>query len=325
MRYVLRRVGQAALVLWAAYTATFLLLYVLPGDAVDQLFDPTRISAATAGEKEQMRAYYGLDDPLVVQYLGRLAAALQGDLGLSIQTGRPVTEELARVLPATLVLSGFALALAVVLALVVAVSAVVTTSRRWRNALLALPPAAVSIPGFVIGLVLLQVFSFQLHWFPSIGDQGLTTLVLPGVALAITVSAPIAQLLAGNLLHEGDQPYATTAAAKGFGRIAVTLRELLRNATLPAFTMAGLVLGNLLAGAIIIETVFSRTGIGRLAETAVRTQDIPVVQGVVLLGAFIFVAVNLAVDLVYPLLDPRLRTGRPGTTRTAARVEAVRL
>ena len=316
-RYVLRRLGQAVFVLWAAYTITFLLLYVLPSDAVDLLFDPTRISTELETEKDRIRVYYGLDQPPWVQYVTQLTRLLGGDLGYSIQTGKPVAATILEVLPQTIVLSLAALTLAIVIAFVLAITAV-STSKPWlSNLLKSIPPAFVSVPVFIVGLVLMQVFSFQLHWFPSIGDQGLPTLVLPAVTLAIPIAGPIAYLLIRSSTIELAKPYVTTAIAKGYRPLQVIWRDVLRNAMLPALTLAGLTFGNLLAGAIIVETVFSRTGIGRLSETAVRTQDIPVVQGVVLFGALVFVTVNLVVDLVYPLLDPQLRAEISAGTATS--------
>jgi peptide/nickel transport system permease protein len=315
--YVIRRIGQAVFVLWAAYTITFLLLYVLPSDAVDLLFDPTRISTELESEKERLRTYYGLDQPPWAQYITQLTHLLGGDLGYSIQTGKPVGATIAEVLPQTIVLSVAALGLAIALAFVLAITAV-STSRPWlSNLLKSIPPAFVSVPVFIVGLVLMQVFSFQLHWFPSIGDQGLPTLVLPAITLAIPIAGPLAYLLIRSSTIELSKPYVTTALAKGYRPLQVIWRDVLRNAMLPALTLAGLTFGNLLAGAIIVETVFSRTGIGRLSETAVRTQDIPVVQGVVLFGAVVFVAVNLTVDLVYPLLDPKLRAEIGAGTATS--------
>ena len=316
-RYVVRRIGQAVFVLWAAYTITFILLYVLPSDAVDLLFDPTRLSTELEAEKDRIRVYYGLDQPPWVQYLTQLARLLTGDLGYSIQTGKPVGATILDVLPPTIILSTAALSLAVVLAVILAITAVSTTRPWLSNLLKAIPPAFVSVPVFIVGLVLMQVFSFQLHWFPSIGDKGLPTLVLPAVTLAVPIAGPLAYLLIRSSTIELRKPYVTTAIAKGYRPVQVIWRDVLRNAMLPALTLAGLTFGNLLAGAIIVETVFSRTGIGRLSETAVRTQDIPVVQGVVLFGALVFVSVNLLVDLVYPLLDPKLRAEISAGTATS--------
>ncbi|WP_019926100.1 ABC transporter permease [Nocardia sp. BMG111209] len=308
LRYVAAKFAQALFVVWGAYTVTFALLYVLPYDAVDVLFDPSQGDLLTAGDKHDARVYYGLDRSLFGQYAHRLGAAIHGDFGRSTRTGQDAWSMIVGTLPQTALLAVTALVLAVLLAAVVALVAAYT-QRRWLAEFFAtLPAAGVSVPVFLVGLAVLQVFSFRLGWFPPIGNDGPATLVLPAVTLAIPVAAPIARLLLENLdsgLHAG---YVTVSLAKGATRLWVLVREVLRNAALPALTIAGVTFGNLLAGAVIVETVFSRSGLGRLTQTAVRTQDVAVVQGAVVLAALVFVIVNLVVDLIYPLLDPRLRT-----------------
>ncbi|MEU1168597.1 ABC transporter permease, partial [Streptomyces sp. NPDC005921] len=181
------------------------------------------------------------------------------------------------------------------------------TSRRWlRQLLLSLPPLGVSVPTFWVGLLLVEAFSFRLRWFPAFGNDGLRGLVLPALTLALPTGALVAQVLAKSLLTALDQAYVETARAKGAGRWRVHLRHALRNASLPALTVVGLLVGQLIAGSVVVETVFSRDGLGRVTAAAVTAQDIPLVQGVVVFGALIFVATNLVVDLVYPLLDPRI-------------------
>ncbi|MFD5177938.1 ABC transporter permease [Nocardia sp. NPDC058379] len=307
-RYVLAKLGQAAFVVWGAYTLTFVLLYVLPYDAVDMLFDPSQGDLVTEQDKQNSRVYYGLDQHLLGQYADRLLDAVRGDFGVSTRTGEQVWPLIVSVLPQTALLAGTALALAVVLAFAVAATAGYTRSRWLADLVATLPAAGVSVPVFLVGLALLQVFSFQLGWFPPIGNAGVTALVLPAVTLAIPVSAPIAQLLIENFDAELRAGYVTVSVAKGATRLWVLVREVVKNAALPALTIAGVTFGNLLAGAVIVETVFSRAGLGRLTETAVRTQDVPLVQAVVVFAALVFVSVNFVVDLVYPLVDPRLRS-----------------
>ncbi|MEV0248914.1 ABC transporter permease [Nocardia sp. NPDC050712] len=307
-RYVLAKAGQAVFVVWGAYTVTFLLLYVLPYDTVDLLFNPSDGDMITAADKDNARAYYGLDHNLAGQYLSRLLGAAHGDFGISTRTGEQVWPLVLSVLPQTALLAGVALALAVVLAFAVALWAAYTRSRWLADLLATVPAAGVSVPVFLVGLAVLQVFSFQLGWFPPIGNDGVAALVLPAVTLAIPVSAPIAQLLIKNLDLGLRAGYVTVSVAKGATRFQVLVRDVLKNAGLPALTIAGVTLGQLLAGAVIVETIFSRAGLGRLTETAVRTQDVPVVQAVVVFAALVFVTVNFAVDLIYPLLDPRLRS-----------------
>jgi len=306
-RYAIKRLAQAVGVLWAAYTVSFLILDFLPGDPVTAMagagldsgqVDPAQLAA--------LRHEYGFDKPILVQYADYLGKAVRGDFGDAVSTGRPVTSTLADALPQTLQLTGAALLLAVVLGGGLAVLATYT-SRRWlRQLLLSLPPLGVSVPTFWTGLLLVETFSFRLHWFPAFGNDGLRGLVLPAVTLAIPTGAQVAQVLAKSLLTALDQAYVETARAKGAGRWRVHLRHALRNASLPALTVVGLLVGQLIAGSVVVETVFSRDGLGRVTAAAVTAQDIPLVQGVVVFGALIFVVTNLIVDLVYPLLDPRI-------------------
>lgn len=306
-RYVIKRLAQAVGVLWAAYTVSFVVLDFLPGDPVTAMasagmdsgeVDPARLAA--------LRHEYGFDKPVLMQYADYLGRAVRGDFGDSISTGRPVTATLTDALPQTLQLTGAALLLAVLLGGGLAVVATYT-SRRWlRQLLLSLPPLGVSVPTFWVGLLLVETFSFRLRWFPAFGNDGLRGLVLPALTLAIPTGAQVAQVLAKSLLTALDQAYVETARAKGAGRWRVHLRHALRNASLPALTVVGLLVGQLIAGSVVVETVFSRDGLGRVTAAAVTSQDIPLVQGVVVFGALIFVATNLLVDLVYPLLDPRI-------------------
>ncbi|GAA3564546.1 ABC transporter permease [Amycolatopsis ultiminotia] len=306
-RYVIRRLAQAVGVLWAAYTVSFLVLDFLPGDPVSAMAgggsDSTPIDPAQIA---RLRHEYGFDKPVFLQYLDYLGKALRGDFGDSISTGRSVTSTLAAALPQTLELAGAALLLAVLFGGGLAVVATYTNRRWLRQGLLSLPPLGVSVPTFWIGLMLVELFSFRAGWFPAFGNDGLGGLVLPAVALAIPTGAIVAQVLAKSLLTTLDEAYVETAKAKGAGRVRIHLRHALRNASLPALTVVGLLAGQLMANSVVIETVFSRDGLGRVTAGAVTVQDIPLVQGVVVFGSLIFVVVNLIVDLVYPLLDPRI-------------------
>jgi len=315
--YLTRRLGQAILVLWAAYTVSFLVLYALPGDAVDTRLGADPGSDISPEQIAALKSDYGLDRPLLVQYLTQLGRALGGDLGRSFDNGRPVTSLIAEGLPATLAIAGAALLLSIVVGGGLALAAAGTRHPRLSRFLLNLPPLGVAVPGFWVGLLLLQQFSFRLPVFPALGNDGLRSIVLPAITLALPTAAMIAQLLAKSLNQSLAEPYADTARAKGASRNRVLLRHALRNAVLPALTVAGLLTGQLLSGSVVVETVFSRTGLGRLTATAVSAQDTAVVQGLVIFGALVFVLVNLLVDLLYPVLDRRiLHTSRrvPVTT-----------
>lgn len=310
-RYIVLRVLLAAGVLWAAYTVTFAILYIIPGDPVSAMLAGGLDNGAVSAERlEELREAYGFNDPLPLQYASHLWAAVQGDLGTSVQTGQPVSTAVGQVLLPTVELSAAALVIALVLGGGIALVATYTHSGWLREALLGIPPVAVSLPTFWIGLLLIQWFSFQWGLFPAMGDDGIRSLVLPALTLGLPISALVAQVLAKSLQEAALDPYVTTARAKGISRLQVHLGHVLRNATLPSLTMVGLIAGNLLAGSVIVETVFSRPGLGQLTVQAVTLQDLPVVQGVVLFGAVVFIAANLIVDLLLPLADPRVTVGR---------------
>ena len=307
LRYVALKIGRAVFVVWAAFTLTFVLLFVLPANPVDLLFDPAEINSIPPEVRRQVADNYGFNKPVILQYLDRLGHALTGDFGSSVQSGRPVTAAILDVLPETLLLASGALVLALLASFAIALAAT-STRREWvRNLVEALPSGAVSVPVFLSGILILQVFSFKLGWFPAFGETGPKSIVLPLITLAIPVSGPIAQLLVRSFATEFHSGYVTTSWAKGATRSGIIIRDVLRNASLPALTIAGITFGNLIAGSVIIETVFARKGIGRLTQNAINTLDVPLVAGIVVLVAACFALINLIVDLIYPLLDPRLR------------------
>lgn len=312
-RQLLPRLLGAPLVLLGTFTLAFLLLVALPGDALSIRLAAAGESALSPEEIAALRAEQGYDDPLPVRYLRQLGGLLGGDLGVSLHTGAPVTSMIGSALPHTLQLAGLALLLGGAAGLLLGSLAAHARSRALRELLMSLPPLGISVPTFAVGLVLIQVVSFQWRALPSGGTAGFENLVLPALTLALPVTATVAQIFTKSLRRVLAEGYAETAVAKGAGRLRLHLRHSVRNAAGPVLTAAGLVLGNLLAGAVITETVFSREGIGRLTADAVGRQDLPVVQAVVLLSAAVFVLVNLLVDLVHPLLDRRV--AQPGGVR----------
>lgn len=308
-RYVLRRLAQGIFVLWGAFTAAFVILYTLPGNPVLLMLggnDGAEITVASQAQIAQVEQEYGFNKPVIVQYLDSLGHFLTGDFGRSIETGGPVTAMIGSSLGQTLQLALAALILAVVLGTGVAVLSVWTNVRFLRQFLLALPSVGVSMPTFWTGLLLVELFSFQLRMFPAVGNNGFRGLVLPAITLAIPTSAVIAQLLAKSLRTIMEEPYIESALARGMSRGAVLFRHALRPASIPTMTMLGVIVGNMVAGSVVVETVFSRVGIGRLAFQAVDSEDIPVIQALVVLSALIFVIVSLAVDLLYLRVDPRI-------------------
>lgn len=315
-RYVISRLAQAIGVLWAAYTVSFLVLDYLPGDPVSAMAgqgaDQGTVDHA---QLARLKAEYGFDKPVLVQYADYLGKAVHGDFGDSVATGRSVTSTIADALPQTLELAGAALVLAVVFGGGLALLATYTPLSWLRQALLALPPLGVSVPTFWVGLMLVELFSFRARLFPAFGNDGPRGLVLPAVTLAVLSGALIAQVLSKSLFTALGEPYVETARAKGAGRARVHLRHALRNAALPTLTVVGVLVGQLMANSVVVETVFSRNGLGRVTASAVSTQDIPVVQGVIVFGSLVFVLVNLVVDLIYPLLDPRIVVAGAGRWR----------
>lgn len=304
------RPAQALLVLWAAFSLSFAILYALPGDPVAILLaqsgEPGAVDPARVAE---LRARYHLDGSLWQQYGGALWRLLQLDLGTSLQTGKPVAQALAAALPSTLALAVTALLLALPLGIGLALAAYQVRRRPLQNALHNAPALVVSLPTFWVGLVLLQLFSFRLHWLPAMSEHGVASLVLPAVTLALPCAAMIAQVLGRSIASVSQQPFVQALRSKGVGPWRMLCGHILHNAAIPLLSLSGTLLGNLLAGAVVTETVFSRDGIGRLAQAAVASQDIAVVQGVVLLAAALYVLTNLVTDLLYPLLDPRIRQG----------------
>lgn len=307
-RYILGRIGQAVLVLWAAYTVTFIILYLLPGDPVSLQLSAANIEvdSLTPEQLSAAMAKYGLDKPLYAQYFTQLFGALSGDFGTSIAKSVPVSQLLAERLPQTLLLSAVGAVLAIIVGTGIAYLAAFVRFRPVRAVLARLPAVGVSFPSFWVGLLLIQIFSFSLGWFPATGSEGWQSLVLPAVTMAIPTAALLAQVLTNSFDETLRQPYVTTAIAKGLSRGQVQFRHAFRNAILPSVTILGILVATTVTAAIVVETVFSRNGIGKLAQESVLAQDIPVVLAIVTLAAALFVVVNLIVDLLYPLLDPRI-------------------
>ncbi|CAI1680866.1 ABC transporter permease [Serratia fonticola] len=313
LKYLSGRTGQALLVLWAAFTLSFILLQVLPGDAILIKFQNPDMGLSPA-QIADMRAAYGADVPLWQQYLHTLGNFLRGDLGYSIQNGVPVSALLAANLPATLQLAVLGFTLALLLALVIAFVSNLIGFGWLKSALQSLPALFVSVPTFWLGIVLIQIFSFRLKLVPIINPGEWIGLLLPIATLAIPISAPLAQILIRSIDSVQTQPFVAVARAKGASRSGVLWRHVARNAMLPVLTIAGILFGELIAGALITETVFGRSGLGQLTQQAVVNQDVAVLQAVVMISAAAFVFLNLLVDLLFPLLDPRLKT-YAGATR----------
>jgi len=303
---LLGHLGGVLLVVWGAATAGFLALKLVPGDPVDVMLGVNaQVSEAT---KAAIREDWGLNEPLIVQYLGYLGRLLRGDLGESYQLRQPVAEVIGAQLPATVALTGLAMALALAISLATAL----LVRGPWATRIVStLELVLVSSPTFWIGLVLIAVFAFGLGWFPVTSNAGFASLVLPAVTLALPISGILSQVLRQGLQDAASQPFALTARARGLTHPALVARHTLRHAAADGLTLSAYILGSLLGGAVLVETVFGRAGLGRVALRAVIDRDLPVVLGIIVVIAIAFAIINLLVDLAYPRLDPRLRAARP--------------
>lgn len=310
LRYALRRFAHALLVLWATFTATFFLLFILPGDrALAKLGADAGGAGFSPEALAELRRQMGLDQPVIVQYWIALKNAVQGDFGVSAQTGADALQMFATGIPETLKLAVVALSLGTVAGIAWALVASYTRWTPLRNLLSAAPALGVSIPTFWIGLVLLQVLSFQLNLLPGIGNDGWQTLVMPAIVLAIPSASIAAQILLRSLQNSLAAAYVDTARSRGAGRGRILLGHALRNSIIPVITALGTSAGYMIAGSVVVETVFSRSGIGLITVKAVTYQDTPLVLVAVVFAAAVYVTVNFIVDLFYPLIDRRIDLG----------------
>lgn len=302
--------ASVIVVLWGAATLAFLAFRVIPGDPVSVMLGPqAQVSEAV---KDGIRADLGLDRPPFQQYLDYLGQLVRGDLGESYQLRLPVSEVIGRQLGATLQLSALALAIALVLALAVALLVRGETARAVATGV---ELVVLSSPVFWIGLILLSVFAFGLGWFPVSGSRNPATIVLPAVTLALPVAALLGQVLRDGLVQAERMPFAETVRARGASAGWFTLRHGLRHGASGAVTLTAYLTGSVLGGAVLVETVFARPGLGRVTLAAISDRDLPVISGIILLSALVFVTVNVIVELVHPLIDPRLRVARRESLR----------
>ena len=301
-QYITRRLLLTVPVVIGVSIIVFSIIRLIPGD-------PARAVAgvnATPEYIEQVREQYGLNDPIYVQYWRFLTGLVRGDLGMSTFSGRPVTTEIRERFPRTLVLASVSL----VLATVIGVSAgIVSATRRnsiFDNASMFVALVGVAAPVFWMALMLQLLFSVQLRWLPATGMGGIEHLIMPSITLGMASAALMARITRSSVLDVLRQDFITTARAKGVTERMVIYKHALKNALIPVVTVLGLQFGILLGGAVLTETVFAWPGVGRLLVDAILRRDYPVVQGTVMLLAFLFVVINLVVDIIYAFLDPRI-------------------
>lgn len=287
-------------------TLVFAFLHLVPGDPVDVMLGET----ARPADREALRADLGLDRPLAVQYGAYLGGLIRGDLGRSFTYRKPVAEVIAARLPATLELAGWALAVALAVALPLGVLAAVRKDTVFDRGSLLASLLGVSMPNFWLGPLLILLFSVHLGWLPVSGRDGAGSVVLPAIALGTGLAAILSRMLRSSLIEVLSADYLRAARARGVGEARVIWVHALRNACLPVITLLGLQLGSLLSGAVITEAVFAWPGIGTLLLQAIQGRDYPLVQGVVLVISLGYVAANLAADLLYRWADPRVRQSR---------------
>jgi len=303
LTYLLRRILIAVPTLLGVVLLVFLMVRLAPGDPAILLAG----EFATPETLEAIRTRYGLDRPLPEQFALYLGALLQGDLGESARSRRPVLEELKTYFPNTVVLATAAILVALATGIPLGILAALRQGSWLDLGVMVLALRGVSMPVFWFGLLAILIFSVELGWFPVAGKGTLAHLVLPAVTLGINATALLARMTRGTLVEVLSQDYIRTARAKGLAERVVIFKHALRNALIPVVTVAGLEFGSLLAGAVITETIFAWPGLGQLLVGSILSRDYPVVQGAVLLVAFTFTLVNLMVDLLYAWIDPRVR------------------
>jgi peptide/nickel transport system permease protein len=306
LTYAAKRLGQAVVVILLAYVFTFVVVSILPGDPITSVLRNPQ-NGFTEQEIAEIIAAQGLDRPVLVQLWSSLSGFLTGDLGLSMRSHRPVATLIAEVLPSTLILASTGLAVALILAMAVAYGTQVVPKRYGQGLLRGFPSLFLSTPNFVIGLILIHLFGFQLRLFRVIEPDSFWATVFAAITIGIPFSAQIAEVLIANLDKEAEQEYAAVARSRGIGQARLFAQHLLKPASLPVVTVIAITVGELLGNSLITESVFGRTGLGSLVQRSVSTQDLPVLQAIVSLGAVVFVLVNLIADLLYPLLDPRVQ------------------
>ena len=304
--YIARRLLGLVPVLFGVTLIVFLMTWVTPGDPVLAIIGEAAQGIGSE-QLEELRTAYGLDRPLPVQYADYIGGLLQGDLGTSIRSRQQVIDEIMLRLPATLQLTLAGMGVALLIGLPLGILAAIYRRTFIDYTAIVVALAGVSIPVFWSGLILMIIFSLNLGWLPASGMGTWQHLVMPAVAIGFSSSAFIARITRSSMIETLRQDYVRTAHAKGASATRVHLRHAFRNALLPVVTVVGLQFGGLLGGAVLTETIFAWPGVGRMLVDAIRTRDLPLIQGTVLFIALIFMLINLLVDLSYAALNPKIR------------------
>jgi peptide/nickel transport system permease protein len=303
LHFLIRRILLTIPVILGVATLVFSLIHLVPGDPVQAMLG----ESASPADIADLRGKLGLDRPLIVQYTAVLKGMVAGDLGTSLRTNQPVAAAIAERLPATFELAMTAMAVAILFAIPLGVIAAARAGTRIDHAATTLALVGISIPSFWLGPLLAIVFSVALGWFPVSGRGTPAHLVLPAVTLAAPLAAVLARMTRASVLEELREPYVLAARARGVSRCRAVMKHALRNSLIPIVTVLGLQFGAVLTGAVITETIFAWPGVGRLLIQSINFRDYPLVQGCVLLIAITYVSMNLITDVLYGLLDPRIR------------------
>jgi peptide/nickel transport system permease protein len=314
MSWLVRRIGVAILLVWAVASIVFLAIRLVPGDPAELLLSQGGVAPDPATVAE-LHEQLGLDRPVLAQYFDSFAHLLTGDLGRSLQDGSPVAGEIGRRLPRTLELIGFATVLAVLIGIPGGLFAAIGRHGPLDRIATWLSAFALAVPVFVVGTLLVLLFAQTLRWVPaggyvSLADDPLghlALLAMPAITIALGLSATVFRMTRAAVLDVTQRDFVRTARAKGLGQPRILLHHVLRNALMPVLTVIALHLGTLLGGTVLVEYVFNYPGLSGLLVEAVNARDYPIVEGVVLVISVLFVALNLVIDLLYAVLDPRVR------------------
>ena len=302
-RFLARRLVLTIPVLLGVATLVFSLIHLIPGDPAQAMLG----EAAPQADVEELRRQLGLDRPLLEQYGAFLRGLVRGDLGTSLRTGMPVTEQIVERMPATFELAAAAMFVAIAFSMPLGIAAAVRRGTVVDHAAMTASLAGVSVPNFWLGPLLAIVFAVELGWLPVSGRGTWGHLVLPAISLGAALAAILARMTRATMLEELREQYVQAARARGVSRSRAVLRHAFRNSLIPVVTLVGLQFGAVLTGAVITETIFAWPGIGRLLIQSIGFRDYPLVQGCILLIALTYVGVNLLTDVIYGFLDPRIR------------------
>lgn len=301
---ITKRLFTSLLVIFGSLVLVFSILYVLPGDPTDNMVDP---SLATPEVIASLRHQLGVDQPFHIQFLHYFGSIIQGDFGKSLINSDPVLPKIMENFPATLALTAASSLVSIVVGILLGVLSAIHRNGAIDIIARIVGLFGISMPTFWSGILLILIFSITLGWFPAMGSDGWQTLVLPALALGTVGAGFLVRMVRNSMLDVISEQFIVTLRSKGLAERAIMYRHALRNALIPAITMIGMLIGEMLAGTVVIETVFSRQGIGRIIADGIMAKDLPVVQGVILFSAIIYVIVNLLVDISYTFIDPRVR------------------